>query len=194
MKHIAIALLCTLAVGCASPEAIPDKYELSDSDRLAPINLDIYAGEYITPYTSEVVQFIQQAIAGSNLFAHVQTGYSRWPYSVHVKYEASQDMSVMEFAGVMVSSATLLLVPAPFNEEHRYEFEIYAERQLIGRYSYTEEVKTAMSLYHNAGEDRKNGAKAAIRRFFDDLMKDGVIPSMSQIQEPQRSSGADSVL
>lgn len=179
---LAISLVLT---ACASPVATPEKFQTLNEDKYAPINLDIYAGEYVTEQMSNIVRYMRESVIESNLFSDVATGFSRWPLTVHLRYGITSDMDAGEFAGTMVSAATMLIVPAPFTEQHNLGAYIYAGPTPIASYNYTQEVEVTMSLFHDPEEDRKNGAKLLLRKFFDDLRNKQPLPTIREIQKGQ---------
>jgi hypothetical protein len=176
-----ITFLLFLA-GCASQKAIPTQYALPDDEKYIPINLDVSAGRYISEPEAQVVNYIYDSFDQSGLFADIETSVLRWPYTIVVKHSWEQPMDASETAGTLVSAATLLVVPGFFDELHTLEVEILAGNALIKALTYTQEIETALSLYHRPVEDRKQGINVMLNQLFSDLEKEGLIPTVADIK------------
>ena len=187
-RYKAIAILTLFALSaCTATAPKPAAYQLDENNKYLPVNMDIYAGEYVTPQMSNIVRYMQESFVGSNLFSDVSAGFKRWPLTIQLKYEITRDFDALEFAGTMVSAATLLIVPAPMSEHHKLEANIYSGAQMIKSYKYDEKVGITMSLFHNPEEARKAGARLLINKFFSDLAKDQVIPKIGEVKRGQNN-------
>lgn len=179
----ALALVVVLVCGCAAVPEPPPRYEVADADRFAPINLDVYAGEYVSRSTQEVVSVITQSMTESGRFAHVQMGRERWPFSVQVTYGFTQTYGVVEFLASMVSAASLLIIPAPLPERHLYRFEVLYGPSLLASYEYSEDIKNKLWLFNVNNQVRKDAAIRVIKQFIADLERDTVLPTGRDVED-----------
>lgn len=191
MKHMKrmSAVLAALVVicGCTATPEPPPKYEVAEVDKFAPINFDVYAGEYVTAQTSEVANFIARTVADSGRFIHVQSGMNRWPFSVQLKYGFTQKIGAMEFIGTMISAASLLIIPGSLPEEHTYSFHVLYGPNLIAKYNYSEQVKNKLWLFNMSHDVRKDAAARTVKKFISDLERDKVIPTARDFEEAEKN-------
>lgn len=185
-RYELIAILTLFALsGCTATAPKPAAYQLDQNNKYLPVNIEIYAGAYVTPQMSNIVRYMQESIVGSNLFSDVSTGFKRWPLTIQLKYEITRDFDALDFAGTIVSAATLLIVPAQMSELHKLEANIYSGSQMIRSYRYEEKAGVTMSLFHNPEEERKAGARLLINKFFSDLEKHHAIPKIGEVNRGQ---------
>lgn len=180
ITHIAIFAL--LLAGC-SPKVTTQKYDLKGKAQFSPINLDVDAGRYVYAHEADVADFIEAYFRDSGLFSRIDERRLRYPYTINVSYDWEQPMDAKEFTGVMVSSASLLVIPGKVKEIHTLKVEVLSGDDLIKEIEYREDVTTALSWYHNPVEDRKAGVKIMLDKLFSELNEDDIIPRESNVPQ-----------
>lgn len=186
MKKLILTLLVAIFVsGCASPKAVTKNYLVDQKDKYIAINLDVDAGRYVAMHEANVVEHIYDSFEQSGLFSDVETSFRRWPVTVQVKYswEQPEINTGKGFAKTMVSASTLLLIPAVLTENHTLKVRIVSGNNIVEAFEFTEEVETALSLYHDPVEDRKNGISRMMEKVFDKIKKEKLIPTVMAIEK-----------
>ncbi len=176
-----IIALAVQLTACETIKTMPTVYKVSPEERYIPINLDINAGRYVTPSEAEVVEYIYQCFGDSNLFSNLDTRYGRWRYAINVKYTWEQPTSIGNLSKVLVSSATLLLVPTKMEEIHRLEVDIVDSLDIVKSFNYEQVAKVSMSLNGQAVEDRKLAINELLKDFYNDLIAHKPIPKIKDI-------------
>ena len=179
---IPITILALFLAGC-SPKVTTQKYDLKDKAQFSPINLDVDAGSYVYPHEAAIADFIEAYFRDSGLFYRIDERRLRYPYTINVSYDWEQPMDAKEFTGVMVSSASLLVIPGKVKEVHTLKVEILSGDEVIKEIEYKEDVTTALSWYHNPVEDRKAGVKIMLEKLFSELMNENIIPRESAVPQ-----------
>ena len=182
VKRSILFILCLYIFGCASPKAIPRKYEIPEQDLFVPINLNISAGEYVTHHTAQVVNYLADSIRQSGQFSRIESSFLRWPYTVEIRYSWEQPMGAGDFAGTIVSASTLLIVPGYMDEMHRIEVTLFYRNVVVKSAHYQTEIQTALSLWHNPIEDRKSAINILLTQMFDDFRENALLPTLKEIE------------
>ena len=107
-----------------------------------------------------------------------------------IRYSWEQQTDILDFAEIMISASTLLLLPASLEETHTIEVQIYLGNEVISTTLYTEEVQTAMSLYHNPVEDRKQGMNRLLEKLFADIQEQRILPTLADIEQATNSTAS----
>ena len=181
-----IMILIMLLAGCATPKVTTQQYDLKGKSQFSPINLDVDAGRYVYAHEAAVADFIESYFKDSGLFSRIDERRLRYPYTINITYGWEQPMDAKELTGVMVSSASLLVIPGKVKEIHTLKVEILSGDDIIKEIEYKEDVTTALSWYHDPVEDRKAGVKIMLEKLFSELIEDDIIPRESTI--PQMGS------
>lgn len=195
-KFLSSMFVLLYLMGCASPKAVTKNYSVEKKDQFVAINLGVDAGRYIYSHEAHVVDHIYQSFEKSGLFQDVETAFPRWPVTVQIKYSWDQPKagSGENFAKAMVSASTLLVVPAFVEENHTINARIIVGDKLVGKFEYTEKVSTAMSLFHDPVEDRKNGVNKMVQRLFEEIKVKKLIPTVADIVQKSQNKGQEMAL
>ena len=186
-NKIILIILSLCLFACASPKAVTKKYEISEDSLFVPINLDVSAGEYVTHNTASVVSYLSDSISKSGQFSRIDRSFLRWPYTVEIRYSWEQPMDAADFAGTMLSASTLLIVPGYMDEIHTMEVTVLQGDVIIRTVTYTAEIETALSLWHDPIEDRKNAINMLLEDMFKDFRANHILPTIKEL-EPSNES------
>lgn len=176
-----LAVSIGLSACSSAPVAKQTLAPIAPDDRYVPVNFALDAGEYISVHEAAVARHLSETFRNSGRFVRVERNVATWPQTLLMTYRWQPSRSAGEFAGAMASAATLLIVPAPLTEQHTLKVEILQGGIPVKEFSYTEEVKTSLSLFNDPVEDRKLGVERLLNRFYADLAESKVIPRAKDV-------------
>lgn len=183
IQSVILFVLVVALSACASPRAVPQVYEIDEGQRFAPVNLTIDAGEYVQLNTALVANYLSQAVHASGQFSVIEKAFLRWPYTINIKYNWQQAMDAAGFAGTMVSASTLLVVPGYLDEVHSLDVIVMFRDTVIKQERYSTDLRTALSLWHDPIEDRKNAVNILLEKMFTDLRSSKLIPLINDLRK-----------
>jgi hypothetical protein len=191
---INLAFLVSFLSACATDQTPLPAYSIKTEEKLAPINLVVDAGRYVTAQDAQLVSHLYEAFSHSNLFAGIETNFFRSPFTVVVKYTADTGMGAGEFAGAMVSASTLMLVPSVQKETHAIEVALYVGNERAKTAEYTETAQIAMSLYNDPVKGRKQVLNRLVEKALADMRASKLIPTMGDFERVEKNNRPDATL
>ncbi|MCH9826668.1 MAG: hypothetical protein K0U79_02860 [Gammaproteobacteria bacterium] len=176
-KNAWAVALCALAMlsGCGAANTVT-KPATAPEDRFVPVNFTLDAGEYLTLQQAEVANHLSNAVVQSDRFVRVERGVMRWPFTLQMKYGAENEMTTAEFAGLMVSAASLFVIPSKTTETHRLTVDLFVGSTLARTFTYDEELTLTTVIFKQHGSDRKACVDRLLDRFYEDLEAADLIP------------------
>lgn len=190
---VGLALAGLILSGCAS-KAVPTKYPVTETEVFPAINLYIDAGHYISHNTASVMEYMERSVQGSGLFSAVEVFNPSWPLTLHLEYDWQQPMDPAQFAGLMVSAATLLVIPAPMSETHSISARLFLGDKVFFTKKYSKTATVHMSLYSDPIEERKKLVQSMIDELLNDLQQNKTLPRLSDFEKTEPEKNTEKLL
>ncbi len=189
------AILTVTLAGCAANKTVPTDHSRSEEDKLAPVNLSVTMGEYVSAQDAVLAQYISDSVRQSSPFLQVETDFNRWPHRVVIRAMRTGRMGITEMVGILVTSFSLGLIPMPVNDYFDVQIAVFYGPGLLQTYSYPTESHTmACLLFCSPTEGRKRAIQATLDQFYQDLEASRLLPKMGDLKQQMDHGRADTVL
>lgn len=86
---------------------------------LLPVNMGINGGQWVNQMQAQNLKYLRDTLVAQKIFADIAFGGGRYPLSVDLEFsQRSAGNGTVEFVNLMVSAASLFLVPAVQNVDY----------------------------------------------------------------------------
>lgn len=168
MKKIITMATVTLLGGCAATNTLPERTLADGQDYLAPIHVMVDDPQHAS--------ILRNHLRQTGIFRSIETGTGKSDeYSVQVKLDMKRDYP--PFPVVLLSSATLFLLPLSKEFDTQAEFSVYQGDKRLKQYAYRNNTQKYTWLLDQGGEMEGENLSRIARAFAQDVLHDHLIPS-----------------
>lgn len=159
----AVALL----TGCATTHSLPERTLPDGKEYLQPIHVMVD-----DPLNAAQ---IRNQLRETGVFRSVETGIGKpGDYTVLIRYNSQRD--VPPFPVVLLSAATLFLLPLSISIDTTTEFSLQHDGKPLKQYSYRNVTRKYSWLLDGPGAMELVNVNRIARAFAQDVQKDGLLP------------------
>lgn len=179
-----LIILCTLVIsGCATPtEEI--KYTNSfENGVFLPVRFHINRNEPVRRNYISRLDEVDAAFKKSNLFFDIGATVDS-PYIIDVKLDSGTTDSAINSAGVLLSAATLFIVPSKVHNYNTLNVDFYINGQLVKNYTYREDYEETLSITdagakeYDINSNEFKSIRNLVARFLQDFDNDSLMPRL----------------
>ena len=168
MKKIIALTAATLLTGCTATNTLPERTLADGQDYLMPIHVMVD-----DPMNSST---LRNHLRQTGVFRDVQTGTAKGDeYSVQVKLNMQREFP--PFPVVLLSCATLFMLPLSKEYNTEAEFSVYQGDKRLKQYSYRNTTQKYTWLLDQGGELEGQNLSRIARAFAQDVQHDHLIPA-----------------
>ncbi len=165
-RLIALSALALLT-GCAATNTLPERTLTDGQDYLQPIHVMVD-----DPLSAAQ---IRNQLRETGVFRSVETGMGKpGDYSVLIRYNSQRDLP--PFPVVLLSAATLFLLPLSQSIDTTTEFALQQDGKPLKRYSYRNVTHKYTWLLDGSGGMQQENVDRITRAFAQDVQRDGLLP------------------
>ncbi|ANH98299.1 hypothetical protein A8L59_13065 [Pseudomonas koreensis] len=173
MKKIIALTAATLLTGCTATNTLPERALADGQDYLMPIHVMVD-----DPMNSST---LRNHLRQTGVFRDVQTGTAKGDeYSVQVKLNMQREFP--PFPVVLLSCATLFMLPLSKEYNTEAEFSVYQGDKRLKQYSYRNTTQKYTWLLDQGGELEGQNLSRIARAFAQDVQHDHLIPASGAAQ------------
>ncbi|WPN96445.1 hypothetical protein [Pseudomonas sp. MUP55] len=156
-----------LLTGCATTHTLPERALPDGKEYLKPIHVMID-----DPLNAAL---IRNQLRETGVFRSVESGRGNaGDYSVWVRYTIERDMP--PFPVVLLSAATLFLMPLSVSIDTTTEFSLQQNGKQLKQYSYRNVTHKYSWLLDGPGGMEPQNVNRVTRAFAEDVQRDGLVP------------------
>lgn len=165
-RFIALGALALLT-GCATTNTLPERTLPDGKAYLQPIHVMVD-----DPLNAAQ---IRNQLRETGVFRSVETGIGKpGDYTVLIRYNSQRD--VPPFPVVLLSAATLFLLPLSISIDTTTEFSLQHDGKPLKQYSYRNVTQKYSWLLDGTGGMELVNVNRIARAFAQDVQKDGLLP------------------
>ncbi|WP_455825982.1 hypothetical protein [Pseudomonas graminis] len=165
-RFIALGALA-LMTGCATTNTLPERTLPDGKAYLQPIHVMVD-----DPLNAAQ---IRNQLRETGVFRSVETGIGKpGDYTVLIRYNSQRD--VPPFPVVLLSAATLFLLPLSISIDTTTEFSLQHDGKPLKQYSYRNVTQKYSWLLDGTGGMELVNVNRIARAFAQDVQKDGLLP------------------
>ena len=178
---------CVLLSGCKTSNPIPkDFYSNGVEDRLPPISvfgkkpsdeLAAICAKAKCIQGPELISGIYDEFVKSKMFEAMAGGENKSDYQLQIAARRVDPGDAKEFAKIMTSAASLLVVPVVITHEYRSEFVVKWRGIDIASYNFDIPYDETIFLLKNFEQSKQFAAEALAAKFLSAVQGDGVFTS-----------------
>ncbi|WP_433587844.1 hypothetical protein [Pseudomonas koreensis] len=173
MKKIIALTAATLLTGCTATNTLPERTLADGQDYLMPIHVMVD-----DPMNSST---LRNHLRQTGVFRDVQTGTAKGDeYIVQVKLNMQREFP--PFPVVLLSCATLFMLPLSKEYNTEAEFSVYQGDKRLKQYSYRNTTQKYTWLLDQGGELEGQNLSRIARAFAQDVQHDHLIPASGAAQ------------
>ncbi|AUG08772.1 hypothetical protein [Pseudomonas sp. S09G 359] len=159
----AVALLA----GCASTNTLPERTLPDGKDYLKPIHVMVDDPENAAQ--------VRNQLRETGIFRSVEAGMGKpGDYSVLIRSDVQRDMP--PFPVVLLSAATLFLLPLSVSIDTTTEFSLQQDGKSLKQYRYRNVTHKYSWLLDGIGGMQQENSTRIARAFAQDVQRDGLLP------------------
>lgn len=118
------------------------------AEPLLPVNMGINGGQWVTQIQAENLKYLRETLVAQKLFEDIAFGVGRYPLSVDLEFsQRSAGNGAVEFANLMVSAASLFVVPAVQNVDYVLTAKFFGGGGLLETRNYAVNSNRVMVLF-----------------------------------------------
>jgi hypothetical protein len=165
-RFIAVGALALLT-GCAVNNTLPERSIADGQDYLMPIHV-------MVDDPLQAAQ-IRNQLRETGVFRTVENGTGNaGDYAVLIRFKSERDLP--PFPVVLLSAATLFLLPLSQSIDTTTEFSVQRDGQSLKQYSYRNVTQKYTWLLDQSGDMAEQNVNRIARAFAQDVQRDGLIP------------------
>lgn len=173
MKKITTLATVALLAGCTATNTLPERTLADGQDYLAPIHVMID-----DPLQSSS---LRNHLRETGVFRNVETGSGQNDaYNVQVKLNMQREFP--PFPAVLLSCATLFMLPLSKEYDTQAEFSVYQGDKRLKQYTYRNNTQKYTWLLDQGGELEGQNLSRIARAFAQDVQHDRLIPVAGSAQ------------
>ncbi|WP_166219400.1 hypothetical protein [Pseudomonas atagonensis] len=166
-KLVTVASLALLA-GCTATNTLPERTLADGQDYLMPIHVLVDDPLQSSPLRNHLRQ--------TGVFRAIETGTGKDDaYNVHVKLNMHREFP--PFPVVLLSCATLFMLPLSKEYDTEAEFSVYQGDKRLKQYTYRNNTQKYTWLLDQGGELEGQNLSRIARAFAQDVQHDRLIPA-----------------
>lgn len=171
MKKIIALTAAALLTGCAATNTLPERTLTDAQDYLQPIHVMVDDPENGSSLRNHLRQ--------TGVFRTIETGSGKADeYNVQVKLDVERHLP--PFPVILLSTATLFLLPLSNEFDTQTEFTVYQGDKRLKQYTYRNITQKYVWLLDQGGEMREQNLGRIARAFAQDVQQDRLIPAVTQ--------------
>ena len=169
-RFIAVGALALLS-GCAVNNTLPERSITDAQDYLMPIHVMVDDPLRAAP--------IRNQLRETGVFRSIESGTGKaGDYTVLIKFNSERDLP--PFPLVLLSAATLFLLPLSQSIDTTTEFSLKHDGKLLKQYSYRNVTQKYTWLLDQSGDMAEQNVNRIARAFAQDVQRDGLVPAEHQ--------------
>lgn len=169
-RFIAVGALALLS-GCAVNNTLPERSITDAKDYLMPIHVMVDDPLRAAP--------IRNQLRETGVFRSIESGTGKaGDYTVLIKFNSERDLP--PFPVVLLSAATLFLLPLSQSIDTTTEFSLKHDGKLLKQYSYRNVTQKYTWLLDQSGDMAEQNVNRIARAFAQDVQRDGLVPAEHQ--------------
>ncbi|MCU1771410.1 hypothetical protein [Pseudomonas sp. 13B_3.2_Bac1] len=173
MKKVTTLATVALLAGCTATNTLPERTLADGQDYLAPIHVMID-----DPLQSSS---LRNHLRETGVFRNVETGSGQNDaYNVQVKLNMQREFP--PFPVVLLSCATLFMLPLSKEYDTQAEFSVYQGDKRLKQYTYRNNTRKYTWLLDQGGELEGQNLSRIARAFAQDVQHDRLIPVVGSAQ------------
>lgn len=173
MKTVIALTTALLLTGCAATNTLPERTLADGQDYLVPIHVMVDDPENASSLRNHLRQ--------TGVFRTIETGTGKGDeYNVQVKLDVQRHLP--PFPVILLSSATLFLLPLSDEIDTQTEFTVFQGNKRLKQYSYRNITHKYTGLLSPSGEMREQNLSRIARAFAQDVQHDQLIPAVVTAQ------------
>ena len=166
-RFIAVGALALLS-GCAVNNTLPERSITDAQDYLMPIHVMVDDPLRAAP--------IRNQLRETGVFRSIESGTGKaGDYTVLIKFKSERDLP--PFPVVLLSAATLFLLPLSQSIDTTTEFSLKHDGKLLKQYSYRNVTQKYTWLLDQSGDMAEQNVNRIARAFAQDVQRDGLVPA-----------------
>lgn len=166
-RFIAVGALALLS-GCAVNNTLPERSITDAQDYLMPIHVMVDDPLRAAP--------IRNQLRETGVFRSIESGTGKaGDYTVLIKFNSERDLP--PFPLVLLSAATLFLLPLSQSIDTTTEFSLKHDGKLLKQYSYRNVTQKYTWLLDQSGDMAEQNVNRIARAFAQDVQRDGLVPA-----------------
>ena len=166
-RFIAVGALALLS-GCAVNNTLPERSITDAQDYLMPIHVMVDDPLRAAP--------IRNQLRETGVFRSIESGTGKaGDYTVLIKFNSERDLP--PFPVVLLSAATLFLLPLSQSIDTTTEFSLKHDGKLLKQYSYRNVTQKYTWLLDQSGDMAEQNVNRIARAFAQDVQRDGLVPA-----------------
>lgn len=173
MKKITTLATAILLVGCTATNTLPERNLEDGRAYLAPIHVMVD-----NPFRSSE---LRNGLRTTGVFDKVETGAgAAGDYAVRVKLDSARNSA--SFPVLLLSAATLFLMPLPREIDTTAEFTLLRDGAVLKQYRYRNLTEKYVWLLDQGGEMPEQNIDRIVRAFAGDVRQDALLPEVEAVQ------------
>ncbi|WP_321836250.1 hypothetical protein [Pseudomonas kulmbachensis] len=166
-RFIAVGTLALLS-GCAVNNTLPERSITDAQDYLMPIHVMVDDPLRAAP--------IRNQLRETGVFRSIESGTGKpGDYAVLIKFKSERDLP--PFPVVLLSAATLFLLPLSQSIDTTTEFSLKHDGKLLKQYNYRNVTQKYTWLLDQSGDMADQNVNRIARAFAQDVQRDGLVPA-----------------
>jgi len=167
MNRVINLSVLALLTGCAATNTLPERALPDGQDYLKPIHVMVD-----DPLNAAQ---IRNQLRETGVFRSVETGQGKaGDYSVLIRFNSQRDLP--PFPVILLSTATLFLLPLSQSIDTTTEFSLQQNGKLLKQYSYRNVTHKYTWLLDGSGGMQQENVNRITRAFAQDVQRDGLLP------------------
>lgn len=194
--RIVLTLLAAIALSGCATFSDAQKASLShqlENDQFVPVRISMHPGQRYSVDFGYRLDKIEDSLQQSEQFVRVGREVNS-PFVLVINLDHEDTSSAADFAGSLLSAATLGLIPAKYLGRHTLKTNVFFHDRLLATFEHQSDYEMKWSLY-NYGEtiDPENGPEFVsihntVIALVSELVNAKVLPTLSQLERTNSMS------